>query len=486
VRSLLALLLLAAAPLAAAPNVLFIAIDDLNDWVAPLDGHPLVETPNLDRLAARGTTFTNAHCQAPLCNPSRTSVLMGLRPTTTGIYGLQPWFREVPGYEDHVTLPQQFMKHGYHVVTTGKIYHDAYPPQDRRDPGEEFSEFALHGSFKPRPEKRIATPSSRIPLVDWGVYPERDEDCFDYDVTSEAIDKLGTAPQDQPLFLCLGIRHPHLPLYAPQSYFDRYPDDDSGLPLVPANDRADVPDFAWKTHWRLPEPRLQWMREHDEWQPMTRAYLASITFADAMVGRILDALDESDRGDDTIIVLWSDHGYHLGEKDISGKNTLWERSARVPLIISAPGFEPRTHSSRPVELLDLFPTLLELCGLPARDDLEGLSLAPLLRDPGAPRERPAMTCAGPDNHAVRSERWRYIRYGDGSEELYDMRADPNEWTNLADTPQLEAVLVEHRRWLPKEPAPPAPGSKTRLIEKRDGRWFWQGKPAEGPVPMEAP
>lgn len=172
------------------PKVLFLAVDDLNDCVGPLHSHPLVKPPNLDRLAASGVTFANAHCQAPLCNPSRTSVLTSLRPTTTGIYAIQPRFREVPGYEDHVTLPQDFLKHGYHVVTTGNIYHDAYPPKDRCGDGQEFSKWALHGSFKPRSDERTASKSSRIPLVDWGVFPERDENTLDYDVTSAAIANL--------------------------------------------------------------------------------------------------------------------------------------------------------------------------------------------------------------------------------------------------------------------------------------------------------
>ena len=416
------------------PNVLFIAIDDLNDWVEPLGGHPLARTPNMNRLAAQGVTFTNANCQAPLCNPSRTSILTGLRPSTTGIYALQPWFRTVPEFADWVTLPQYFMKNGYEVVTTGKIYHDAYPPQDRRDDGEEFTTWGLHGGFLPRPEKRIATPYTRIPLVDWGVYPDKDENTFDYDVVSYAVERLQEGRRDKPLFLNVGIRHPHLPLYAPQCVFDPFPGDDSVLPPVLGNDRDDLPEFAWRMHWKLPEPRLQWLIEHDEWKPHARAYLASVYFADAMVGRLLDALEESNLADNTIIVMWSDHGYHLGEKQISGKNTLWERSARVPLIIAGPGYEGGVKSHRPVELLDMYPTLVEACNLPEKEGLDGESLVSLLLDPDAPRMRPAIITHGPGNHAVRSERYRYIQYANGEEELYDLYDDPNEWTNLVFNP----------------------------------------------------
>jgi len=190
--------------------------------------------------------------------------------------------------------------------------------------------------------------------------------------------------------------------------------------------------------------------------------------------------------DNTIVVIWSDHGWHLGEKAISGKNTLWERSARVPVIISGPGFAEGEVCARPVELLDLFPTLVDACGLPERTDIEGQSLVPLLEDPDAPREHPAITTHGPDNHAIRSERWRYIRYANGEEELYDLQMDPNEWANLAERPGFEAVIEEHRKWLPETNAAPVPGSKTRLIEQKDGDWYWQGEPIEGPVPMEAP
>ena len=467
------------------PDVLMIAIDDLNDWIGPLGGHPMVQTPHMDRLAARGVTFTNAHCQSPICNPSRTSLMMGLRPSTTGIYAIQPWFRTVPDYADWVTLPQYFMQHGYNVVATGKVYHDAYPPKESRIDGAEFSVWGLHGKFN-WPRERIATPFTRVPLVDWGAWPERDEDVFDYDVVTWAVDYLEEAPEDKPLFLNVGIRHPHLPLFAPQKWFDLYPESADVLPPVLEGDRDDVPPFAWYLHWKLAEPRLEWVKAHDEWMIKVRAYLASVSFADAMVGRVLDALEASGRADNTIIVLYSDHGYHLGEKAITGKNTLWERSARVPLIISGPGFAAGEICQRPVELLDLYPTLVDAAGLEPRGGLEGLSLVPLLENPEAPRTVPAITTQGEGNHSIRSERYRYIRYGDGSEELYDMAQDPNEWDNLADEPEYAAVLAQHRQWLPKTNAEPVPGSKTRLLEKRDDGWYWQLEKIEGPVLMGDP
>lgn len=466
------------------PNVLFIAIDDLNDWVGPLGGHPQAQTPNLDRLAARGVTFLNAHCQSPLCNPSRTSVLTGWRPSTSGVYGLNPWFRSHAPLQDRVTLPQYFMQHGYQVVTTGKIFHDAYPPREDRVNGREFSVWGLHGGFAPRPAKKFVETPDQIALMDWGVFPESDEDCFDYDVATYAVDQLASLPQDKPFFLCVGFRHPHVPCYAPQKWFDLYPMDTLQPPPVLDTDRNDTPRFSWYLHWKLPEPRLKWLREAGEWMPLVRAYLASVSFVDAQVGRVLDALETRRDAGNTVIVLWSDHGWHLGEKLISGKNSLWDRSTRVPLIFAGPGVKPGGKCRRPAELLDLYPTLVELCGLPSRPGLDGHSLVPQLRDPQARRPWPAITTHGPNNHGIRNGRWRYIRYADGSEELYDLRADGPEWHNLADDPAQKAVKERLARWLPTTNADPVPGSVIRLIELKEGVPFWEGKPIgpNDPIP----
>jgi arylsulfatase A-like enzyme len=223
------------APAAGArPNVLFIAIDDLNDWVGPLGGHPLARTPHIDRLAARGTTFTNAHCQAPLCNPSRTSLLTGLRPSTTGVYALAPWFRDDPAFKNHETVFQYFRRHGYRTMTGGKIFHDAYPPATaRRDGGPEVDVWGVHGGFGPFPAKRIADAPADMPLMDWGAFPESDEQCFDHDVATWAVEQLKEPPKG-PFFLAVGLRHPHVPCFAPPKWFDLYPDDDSLLPPVKA------------------------------------------------------------------------------------------------------------------------------------------------------------------------------------------------------------------------------------------------------------
>lgn len=466
------------------PNILLIVLDDLNDWVGPLEGHPQVRTPHMDRLAARGTTFLNAHAQAPLCNPSRTSLLTGLRPSTSGVYGLDPWFRESLAWRDHPTLPQTLMRGGYRTMTTGKIFHDGYPPAARRTDGSEIGGWGFLGGFLPRPDRRLV-PGLDHPLVDWGVYPERDEEQDDFRVADWAIQQL-RAGGSGPFFLAVGFRHPHVPLFATARWFELYPEDAIQLPPVREDDRSDVPRFAWYLHWRLPEPRLDWLRQAGQWTNKVRSYLASISFADHLVGRVLDALDASGAAGNTIVVLLSDHGYHLGEKGITGKNTLWERSTHVPLIVAGPGVTAGVRSRQPVELLDLYPTLTEITGVTGPAVLEGQSLAPLFRNPDARRDRPAITTHGPGNHAVRDARYRYIRYADGSEELYDLEADPNEWVNLAADPARATDKERLASFLPRTNARPIAGSRTRLLDYVNGVPIWEGAPIRPGEPVPGP
>jgi arylsulfatase A-like enzyme len=265
-------------------------------------------------------------------------------------------------------------------------------------------------------------------------------------------------------------------LYATQRWFDLYPEDTLQRPPYRENDRDDVPRFAWYLHWRLPEPRLEWVEQAGQWTNKVRSYLASVSFADDLVGQVLDALDASGRAENTVVVLMSDHGYHLGEKGITGKNTLWERSTRVPLIVAGPGIAVGARTGEPVELLDLFPTLTELAGVAAPEGLEGHSLVPQLRAPGTPRQFPAITTHGPGNHAVRDRRYRYIRYADGSDELYDLERDPNEWTNRAGDPAMAPVRERLASFMPRESARPLAGSRPRLLDYIDGVPIWEGTP----------
>ena len=472
-------------PLPARPNVLFLAIDDLNDWVGCLKGHPQVQTPHIDALAARGTLFTNAHCQAPLCNPSRSSVLTGLRPSTTGVYGLAPGLRDVAELKNHDTLPQTFTRAGYYTATCGKIFHDGSIPQ--RLQATEFSTWGPAPGM-PKPPQKLSRIAGGHPLMDWGVFPPRDEEQADWKIATAAVEQLQSAPRDKPFFIGCGFRLPHVPCFASQRWFDLYPDNRLIMPMVREDDREDTPRFSWYLHWKLPEPRLATLQRHNDWRPLVQAYLASISFVDSQVGRVLKALDESGRADRTIIVLWSDHGWHLGEKGITGKNTLWERSTRVPLILAGPEIARNAVCGEPVELLDLFPTLLERCGFPARPDLEGHSLGPQLREATTPRQWPAITTHNQGNHAVRTRDWRYIRYADGSEELYDHRIDPNEWTNLASRDEMSETLRELRRWLPRIDRPAVPGSKHRVLlyDPATKAVSWEGTSigSDDPIPND--
>lgn len=460
---------------ASRPNVLLIMIDDQNDWVGCLKGHPLAKTPNIDALARRGMLFTNAHCQAPLCNPSRTSLLTGLRPSTTGIHGLSPWYREVESLKGRESLPQAFGRAGYQTAVTGKIWH-AVPPKDRAG---QFQTWGHPGGAGAKPAAKLIppTPGGNHPLMDWGAFPHRDEQKGDYQVASWAADHLKKLPGDKPFFLAAGFFLPHVPCHIPPEWLAKVPDDDSVLPAIREDDRDDTPRFSWNLHWDLPEPRLKWVRDNRQWRNLARSYLACTLFVDAQVGRVLEALKESGHEKDTLVVLCSDHGFHLGEKLITGKNTLWERSTRVPLVMAGPGVDKTGACNRPVELLDIYPTLMELAGVRGPEGLEGKSLVPLLKDPLAQGDRVAITTHNRGNHAVRDERYRYIRYADGSEELYDLVVDSREWTNLAGEASMGEVKARLRGHLPRKDVAAAPGSQHRVLEydPATGRTVWEGK-----------
>ena len=452
----------------------------------------MAKTPNIDKLAERGTTFLNAHCNAPLCNPSRTSLMLGLRPTTTGVYGLAPWFRTLPKWQDRVALAQHFANQGYRTAATGKIYHGGTGARKAGANGKgkatnaaptsdpEFQVTAPYGGVGTKPPQKLVnpTPMGNHPLVDWGVWPLDNDDTEkgDYKVASWTVDQIKTAPKDKPFFIAAGFFLPHVPCYATQKWFDLYPDDDSVLPEIIENDRADTPRFSWYLHWSLPEPRLKFLKEAGQWRNLVRSYLACTSFVDSQIGRLTTALEEAGVADNTIVVVWGDHGWHLGEKEITGKNTLWDRGTKVPLIFAGPGVKGGQRCMQPAELLDIYPTLIDLTGVTKRDDLEGLSLVPQLENAATKRERPAITSHNQGNHGIRSENWRYIHYADGSEELYDMVNDPNEWNNVASKPENAAIIAEHKKWLPKIDLPPAPNSASRVLtyDKKTDEAVWEG------------
>lgn len=434
------------------PNVLFISIDDLNDWVGCLDGHPQVKTPNIDALAAKGINFTNAHCQAPICNCSRVSLLLGKLPSTTGMYFLAPNFRDAAGTKDEVTLPQYFRQHGYYASTRGKIFHG-------KTDKDSFDHIERATGWRRGKEKLRYTVPKTNPLWDWGQVDVPDEEQRDFQTAAWAAKELPKlAKRDEPFFLAVGFHLPHVPIYASKKWFDMYPLEDLQLPPYSKTDLNDLSDYSQQLTLNPTGPRHSWMVENDEWKHAVQAYLATNSFVDSLVGTVIEGLHASGEADNTIIVLWSDHGFHLGEKHRWAKRSLWEETTRVPMIFAGPGIGAG-DCSRAVGLIDIFPTLNELCHLPAKKDLEGKSLLPLLNNPSQEWDRPALTTFGPNNHTLRTENWRYTLYSDGSQELYDHKVDSNEWTNLADKPEHSSMIKKFKQWLPNTNANPLPGSR---------------------------
>ena len=429
------------------PNVLFIAVDDLNHWVGHLDGHPGTLTPNIDQLASEGVSFTRAYSAAPLCNPSRVSLLTGVAPAHSGVYGNYEQLSEK--LPDAVTLPQFFRQQGYTVKGAGKIFHrgpgDAaywdhfYSPYDSKEP---VTYKKSPKSYAKRKEGKWA-PWGPIDVDDGGM-----GDSINADNIIAEIER----QHDKPFFLAYGTYKPHLDWRVPRKYFEMHKRELVVLPKVIDNDLEDIPPFGRRLarevldisnnrNFAAPGGDHANVLKYNQWEAAVQGYLATITFADAQVGRVLDALKASPHANDTIVVLWGDHGWHLGQKEHWRKHTLWEDGLRTTLVISAPGVSASDQrSERTVSLLDLYPTLIELTGHAPRDGLDGKSLVPLLKQPDAPWSRPVLSTYGYENHSVRNERWRYIRYHDGTEELYDHNADPHEWTNLASG----VVKAEHR------------------------------------------
>ena len=449
-------------------NVLFIAVDDLNDWVGKLGGHPQAKTPNIDLLSSRGLLFTKAYCSAPSCNASRSSLLMGLRPSTTGIYINSHDWRQTSTLKNAVTLPRHFKDNGYLTMGAGKLFHahtffdqknlEGYPDPDAWD-----------AYF---PSKTQQMPTEVVPEVwpvnsskkfyrghfDWAPLQISNREMADAKVVSWAAKQLAKTHK-KPIFLSVGIYRPHVPWYVPKQYFDRFPIDKIQLPKHLADDLADVPiagQAMAKRKWH------KWISDNNQWKKAVQGYLASLAFADDMVGSLIKALDKGPLSKNTLIILWGDHGYHLGEKESWEKFSLWEDTTRVPLIIVDPRrTKPSTLCESPVSLLDLYPTLIELCGLKLPPQkLEGRSLVNSLIKPMEKTGRAIITTQGRGNHAVRSRRYRYIRYADGSEELYDHKTDSHEWNNLSEDPSLFKVKSELMNYLPKFNAKPV------LIKRR--------------------
>lgn len=444
---------LAQEPSGGRPNVLFIAVDDMNCDLGCY-GHELVKSPNIDRLAARGVRFDRAYCQYPLCSPSRSSLMTGKRPDAIGIYDLKTHFRDA--HPDVVTLPQLFQKNGYFVARVGKIYHYGNPG-DIGTPGLDDPpswQLAINPAGRDKAEEHLVTNDTpKRGLGSSLAYLEAegtDEEQTDGLVATAAI-SLMERHKDEPFFVAAGFYRPHTPYIAPKKYFDLYPLEKITVPSVSRSDVANVPPPALEST----KPWPWFGATEDEAQKSKQAYYAAISFVDAQVGRLLDAVDRLGLAEKTVIVFWSDHGYFLGEKGLWMKQSNFERVARVPLLIAAPGQMVGGVSPRPVEFIDMYPTLADLCRLDAPAGLDGATLRPLLKDPNAAWDRPAYTQTHRGKlrgYSVRTERWRYTEWGENGSagvELYDHDADPNENTNLARNPRHAETIAQLKTLLHK-------------------------------------
>ena len=461
------------------PNVLFIAIDDMNDWVGFLNTHPQVQTPNMDKLAEQGISFTNAHVPAPICGPSRTAIMSGLWPTSNGIYTNDINYREQLPHL--ISMPEYFRQNGYYLMGAGKIFHAG----ESKMPKDAFDEFGGTGSSsspftgeelsldKQKPFNRVIKNGTefRLPLngipadrywrssntFDWGPVDLPDEMFSDTQSTRWAIDKL-QKKQDKPFFLAVGFHRPHQPLFNPKRFHDLYPPESVVLPKTLEGDVSDLPRSGKEyTAVAATSGLHSSVEKYGQWQNAVSSYLASISYVDELVGDLMAALENSEYAENTLIVLWSDHGWHLGEKEHWGKATGWYRSTRIPLVIVPPknhrpsGFEPHSVSERMVNLLDLAPTIADMTNVPIKKEWQGKSLLPLVKNPDQDWQAYTHTTFGRGNHTISTPRWQYIHYFDGGEELYDLQSDPDEFVNLANDQNFAGVKQQLHQYLPIEP-----------------------------------
>jgi arylsulfatase A-like enzyme len=419
------------------PNVLMIAIDDLNDWVGYLGGHPQVKTPAMDALAKRSTAFARAYCNAPVCSASRASALTGLTPQQTGVFDLDHTFRQVnPGKPMMVDMLRAA---GYSTAEYGKVDHN----------------FTLGDQPLPTPipyanKECSGSDTLEVGAFDWGPAPGPDSAMPDYRFGQQAIDFLQQRPIDSPFYLAVGFVRTHVGWYVPQRFFDMYPVNSVVIPEGPPDDLDDLGPagksiaLMYNFHDCITRQNL--------WADAVRAYLASISWVDSQIARVIAALDASPHADNTVVVLWSDHGFHLGEKFHWHKLALWERCTRIPFLIREPAQSSGQTSKRCVSLVDMAPTILDYAGVQPAYPMSGTSLKPLIASPTRAWDRPVLITKDEHDHAIRTEAWRYIRYTSGERELYGEAADPGEISNLANVPGHDAIMAELDALMPPKPA----------------------------------
>ena len=474
------------------PNVLFLAVDDMNDWIGSLGATPRAITPNLDKLAARGVNFLNAHTPGVYCAPARAAIFSGQYASTTGCYRSSDYFTDHPEIEG---LPLSFSKAGYATLGVGKLYHHMPGSIDvrgwdefyLRKPSQRKEGWSLDNWTEetPFPDPFPASVFNKGKEIKGGLFLEwaglpndKEEEMADTIRVNWAAEQLGKK-HDKPFFLACGIYAPHFPNYCPQKYFDLYERDKIELPPIKVDDLEDLPE-------RMKRAKTARSKIHKELEAKgavkdaIHGYLACMSYADAMMGRVLDALEKSPYADNTIVVLWSDHGYHHGEKYDWGKHTLWERTSNVPFIWAGPGVKRGAVTDVTASLIDIYPTFVEMCGLPKpHQKLEGTSLVSTLEKPKLAKDRDVyLPYMAPGEYAVINKDWRYITYGDDGEELYDLKSDPNEWNNLAENPNYEDTKRLLRKSAPKKFSPAAPKrtiGKDLIIEGETFRWRKEGE-----------
>lgn len=452
------------------PNIIMIAVDDLNDWIGPFGGNPQVITPNMDKLAKSSMVFRNASCAGPVSGPSRSALLSGFMPEKTGVYGNDQNMLNSKMVQSHATLPEYFTKNGYLTISKGKIFH-----KHNTANGVDHGNWAFdvweqeRGQAKINPDKYFSRNSGIINGIKienaqymkgggaefaFGPTLNGKETMLDY-TTAKWFEQKLQDNFNKPFFMSVGISKPHLPFHVPQEYFDKYSLDTLKIADYQLDDLDDILDKDGNKAYKA-EPDFLWCKQYGVEKEAARAYMACITFADECIGLILDALAKSKYADNTIVILYGDHGWHLGEKLRYRKATLWREATQLPFIVHTPGMNKKQECFRNVNLIDLYPTLIDLCKLPKKE-LDGKSFASLLKNP-TKKWTPTITTSGQNEHSVMSEKWHYIYGRKGVEELYNIENDPMEWTNLIrkNTPEINSIIKKLKAFMPVNDINPLP------------------------------
>lgn len=479
------------------PNVIMVATDDLNTWINPL-GYTQARTPNLDRLAAMGVSFTNAHAPAAYCAPSRSAIWSGLHASSTGCYNDELYFYDRP---ELVSMQTAFEQAGYQTFGAGKLYHNRAGSFDPRGWDAYFSrsqeirdwcfEMGYRGSDVPFPDPRPYSPYYNDPrshyylepgevpdwggFLEWGPIAKQEAELIPDAIRTNWVCELLEQEHTDPFFIGLGLYSPHFPNYAPQQFFDMDDRDSIEVPELYAEDLDDLPDHI-RTRMTNRLIKQQTLEELDAVEDAVLAYLACVSFADAMLGRVLDALEVSAYKDNTVVIFWSDQGYHHGEKGQWGKHTLWQETSHVPFIIAGNGLPENKQVESTVSLIDIYPTLIDLCNLSTQHPMDGVSLVPVLTHPDSATDRNVLiSYMERGGYALINKDWRYIKYHDGSEELYDLNNDPNEWYNLASKPDYRSIMDEMKQSAPAEFHEAATARNTLNLVIQDSSFYWEPK-----------